>query len=338
MTRPYSIIIFSLCVLTLTGCPDERGVGNNDDNPGDTTDKTLEWPSQTSGNDAGNTDNTLTITDAGTPDTNDLRDAGGHNNPPPPADTCTCPDGYALTPTEDACRKTITVAATNEGVSYEVCPAQPNFNYGKFGARYPDGTKVQSDYWGRDDGPSNVEGRQNEVGIWPCDGTTGEAGYQPTGEWIGFSHCIVLDTKSDYMVGIGGDNRVRLKLNGEIIFEDITDNTSAFNYWWLSALQIESGINIIEMQGYNVSGPASFGAEISGPFPPDSLGSDEAMIDTDYANNIVWSTGSMIGQNFDVGENSGWVCPDNYSLNLCTETPECTFIDVVPCNGSDGGL
>ena len=115
-------------------------------------------------------------------------------------------------------------------------------------------------------------------------------------------------------MGIGGDNRVRLKLNGETIFEDVSDNTSAFNYWWMSALEVESGLNIIEMQGYNVSGPASFGAEIAGPFPPDS-GTDQAMIDADYAGNIVWSTGSLVGQSL-TWEKTGWTCPEDYSLNL----------------------
>ena len=53
-------------------------------------------------------------------------------------------------PSDDACKKTITVEATNEGTTYEVAKAQPNFNYGEFGARYPDGTNgIQSDYWGR---------------------------------------------------------------------------------------------------------------------------------------------------------------------------------------------
>ena len=311
--------LFFIALLVTSGCPDEAPSGSG----APSIDAGLTFLQNETGS---------TTLDAG------ASDAGNTNPEPEPESQCLCPEGYNPTPSDDACKKTITVEATNEGTTYEVCQAQPNFNYGKFGARYPDGTKIQSDYWGRDDGPSNVEGRQNEVGIWPCDANTGQAGFNPTREWIGFSHCIFLDSKSDYIVGIGGDNRVRLKLNGETIFEDVSDNTSAFNYWWMSALEVESGLNIIEMQGYNVSGPASFGAEIAGPFPPDSLGTDQAMIDADYAGNIVWSTGSLVGQSFDVGEDSGWTCPDDYSLNLCTETPECTYIDVVPCEGTDGGL
>lgn len=332
MKRYLTSLFTSLFLLGMIGCPDETGVatGNAQDS-GNTIqfEQTNETPT-----DAGTT---VTIQDSGAITQPPMVTDAGSEAEPPPAPSCTCPEGYNVTPGQDACSKTLTELAINEGVSYEVCDAVPNFNYGKFGARYPDGTKIQSDYWGRDDGPSNIEGRQNEVGIWACD-SDGEAGYQPSGEWIGFAHCLELDSKSDYMVGIAGDNRVRLKLNGEVVFEDVSNNTSAFNYWWISALNVRSGLNIIEMQGYNVSGPASFGAEISGPFPPDSLNSDEAMIDADYANRIVFSTGVLVGQNFDVGEDSGWTCPENYSLNRCTEEPVCTYIDVIPCLGTDGGL
>lgn len=340
MKRYLPCLFVSLCLLGLTGCPDETGpaTSNNQDSGNDTNHE----PTPTSNADAGQiimtTDAGATIPqDAGSSAETTVTADAGNNTVIPPTPSCTCPEGYDVTPGQDACTKTLTELATNEGVSYEVCDALPNWVYGKFGAQYPDGTKIQNDYWGDNDGTSGVDGRLNEVGIWACD-STGEAGYQPTGEWIGFAHCLDLDSKSDYMVGIAGDNRVRLKLNGEVVFENLTNNTSAFNYWWISALNVRSGLNIIEMQGYNNGGPASFGAEISGPFPPDTLISDEAMIDADYANRIVFSTGVLVGQNFDVGEESGWTCPENYSLNRCTEDPVCTYIDVTACLGADGGL
>ena len=323
------------------GCPDETGVtiDHNDNGNGNNT---LPIGSSDAGNgqnnnatDAGSNTSPSLTTDAGT---TGLVDSGNNETPPPAEETCTCPDGYFLTPAQDACKKVITVAATNENNSYQVCDAQDNWVYGKFGAQYPDGTKIQNDYWGDNDGTSGVDGRLNEVGIWACDENTGQAGSQPTGEWIGFTHCLNLDSKSDYLVGIAADNRVRLKLNGEVVFENLSDSTSAFNYWWISALQVNSGLNIIEMQGFNNGGPASFGAEIAGPFPAGTLTNDDAMIAADYENNILFSTGVMIGEPFDVGEDSGWTCPEGYALNRCLDEPECTYIDVVPCLGTDGGL
>ena len=188
-------------------------------------------------------------------------------------------------------------------------------------------------------GDDNYEedGRLNEVGIWACT-NNGTAGQQPYDEWIGFTHCLDLESKSDYLVGIAGDNRVRLKLNGEVIFEDVSAQTSAFNYWWIQLLDVDRGVNFIEMEGYNDHGAASFGAEISGPFPPGSLPTDQHMIDADYANHIVFSTGEMVGQSFTLGEDSGWTCPDGYSLNLCGVDPACTLVETAECLVPDGGL
>ena len=88
------------------------------------------------------------------------------------------------------------------------------------------------------------------------------------------------------------------------------------------------------MEGYNDHGAASFGAEISGPFPPGSLPTDQHMIDADYANHIVFSTGEMVGQSFTLGEDSGWTCPDGYSLNLCGVDPACTLVETAGKPGS----
>jgi hypothetical protein len=265
--------------------------------------------------------------EAANDDASDNTDALPDEEQPPTA--CACPEGYLPLGGMDGCTKTLSQLPTDLGTTYQVCDAQDNSVYGKFGAQYPDGTKTQDDYWGDDDG--QADGRLNEVGIWACNGTTGQAGSQPSGEWIGFSYCLELSTKADYIVGIAGDNQVRLKLNGETVFEVMGNVTKTFNYWWLYPLNVSSGLNIIEMEGYNFSGPASFGAEISGPFAPGTLINDQAMIDVDYSSNIVFSTELAIGGPFDVGENSGLTCPETYSLNRCTQEPVCTFIDTVPC-------
>ena len=326
----WACFLFSLNLLVfLVACPEE-GTGELPEETDELFDQKIIDDATTT--DAGSND--------GPPNSQNNTSDAGNNTPEPepePEPQCICPDGYDPTPAEDACTKTITVAATNEGTSYEVCDAQDNWVYGKFGAQYPGGTKVRNEYWGESDGPGTVNGRLNAVGIWACDENTGQAGSGPTNEWIGFAHCLNLDGKGDYLVGIAGDNQVRLKLNGETVFEYLENNTAAFNYWWISALHVNSGMNIIEMQGYNAHSVASFGAEIAGPFPFNSLENDEAMIAANYEDKIVFSTGVMVGQSFDVGEDSGWTCPEGYALNRCLPDPECTYIDVIPC-GSESGM
>ncbi len=244
--------------------------------------------------------------------------------------TCSCPEGYEATPQGDACVRETSVDATLQGTQYQVCPGNQDAVYGKFGARAPDGTAEQSDYWGDDDG--QVDGRLNDVGVWTCDPDDPETtSSDPVGEWIGFVTCVEIDEAADYLVGIAGDNRVRLVVDGtEVLLLD-GSSTANFNYWWLQPLSLSSGKHLVELTGYNVGSIASFGAEFSGPFATGSLDTDADVLDAEYAENLVFSTGRMVGETFDVGEKSGWVCPDGFVLDLCVDEAVCTQLDYVEC-------
>ncbi len=246
------------------------------------------------------------------------------------ASACECPEGYELTPGGDACVRETTVEATLSATVWSVCEGNEDAVYGKFGARAPGGTSSQSDYWGDDDGVA--DGRLNDVGVWACDPDDPTvAGTQPTGEWIGFSTCIELDEAGDYLVGIAGDNRVRLVVDGaEVLLLD-GSATANFNYWWLQPVALTSGKHLVQLTGYNNEQIAAFGAELSGPFEAGSLATDADVLAADYPSNLVFSTGRLQGEVFDVGEDSGWTCPDGYMLDLCVEDPVCTALEYVPC-------
>ena len=113
-------------------------------------------------------------------------------------------------------------------------------------------------------------------------------------------------------------------------------STLAFNYWHLLPIHLTSGTHIVELRGLNDGLIAAFGAEISGPFATGSLSTDAAVLDeTAYANNIIWSTGSLpAGSTFQLGENSGWQCPDQTALDLCAPKPVCRAVEYVPCLGT----
>jgi len=256
-----------------------------------------------------------------------------------PVDTCECPDGYEPTPAGDACVKTETYEATFTGKEYEVCPGNTDSVYGKFGAKFPGGTAEQNTWWGQDDG--TINGRLNEIGVWACDASTGAAGTEPTEEWIGFSTCLDITEPGDYLVGIAADNRVRFFVDGNLEFERNTYDTAHFNYWYVQPISLTSGSHIIEMFGYNDGDIAAFGAEIYGPFPTGSLSTDADMMAADTQGNIVWSTGDRLGTTFDLGDETGWVCPDGTAFDTCAAEPVCTEVDLVPCDGDppldDGG-
>jgi hypothetical protein len=76
------------------------------------------------------------------------------------------------------------------------------------------------------------------------------------------------------------------------------------------------------MEAFNLGNQASFGAEIyHNTIQELTAATATTMLD------IVFSTGSLTGQTFNLGEDSGYSCPDGYALNTCnTGTPYCVKI------------
>jgi hypothetical protein len=238
-------------------------------------------------------------------------------------ESCLCPEGFTLTPAGDECIRTTEVPATEAGTLYTVCPAAPSSAYGWAGVIFPGGLI--------DNLTAFFLERLNTIGVWACDSDSSTAGTTPVGEWIGFSACIDIDVPGDYVIGMAADNRMRFRLNGTPFFTMDSYNTLNFNHWWMNPVSLGSGLNIIELEGYNDGLIASFGADIYGPYPAGSLDDDASMAGLDYEGNVEWSTLDVIGQPFITGEVSGLSCPDGYSLNTCTGELTCTLIERVPC-------
>lgn len=132
-------------------------------------------------------------------------------------ETCPCPDGYTARDDASECFRVTEAPATATGDTWDACPIVPNEAYGRYGARLPDGGNVQSAFWGEDNGAAN--GRLNDAGVWACDAAGGATtGEQPTGAWIGFSVCLDVATDGDYLLGLGADNRTRLRVDGVEVF------------------------------------------------------------------------------------------------------------------------
>jgi hypothetical protein len=247
-------------------------------------------------------------------------------------DSCQCPDGFDPTPDGLGCSAVSTMDATFSGVLLDVCPGNQIPQYSVFGAIYPGGAVVSDPYWGQS-GQTSADGRLNSVGIWACDPVTGGSGTEPFGEWIGFTACLDIAVAGDYLVAGGGDNQFRLFLNNDPTPVLIKTGSSVLNFrrWWVRSLSLPAGLNIITLEGRNNGNVAAFGAEISGPFPAGSLTTDADMIAADYAGNIVFSTGDMIGSQFTTGTNSGYQCPAGYVLSFCEGKPECVLIETAEC-------
>lgn len=235
---------------------------------------------------------------------------------------CDCPDGFALNAAGDACEAFIEEEAIFNGEGRAVCEGIRYEQYGGWGARFPDGTIVTNPFFGENF--DNLNGRLNEVGIWDCAATEDE--------WLGFSTCIMVEEAGEYVLGAGADDEFRVFVDGNLVSDGDSDIPGAnYRYWWMTPIQLSAGPHVIQMEGIDHGGEHAFGAEIYGPFAPGSTADTQSLLALDYENSIIWNTNERLGGTFDVGQNSGYSCPDGTSLNLCGEVPTCTGHQVVAC-------
>lgn len=255
-----------------------------------------------------------------------------------------CPSGFTLTPEGDRCVKTDTVSASTADTVYDVNKADRDESFGKNGARFHEditnlpkplddnsgnneilddsGNAVQVEaivsnpLWGT--GSTNT-GRLNEVGVW-----TDQSG-SPTGEWIGFSYCLDIPESGVYSVGMAADNKCRFRVNDDLIATLDDGTTFAFDYWFVFPYHFGSGINIIEMEGLNVSAGAAFGAEI---YSADTETLSGLTSESELSGYTIFSTSEIVGGVFELGDDSGFSCPSGYTLDTCSSgTPVCTKIE-----------
>lgn len=249
---------------------------------------------------------------------------------------CECPSGYTATTNCAICEKITITASTFSGTAVTVTAGNTNGNYGVYGTKffqnidnfnYPlnysgtsiadnngAGTVVSSQttvntasLWGN---PSmtTTDGRLNNVGVWMSPSINNE--------WFGFSHCLNIVSGGTYTIGIAGDNRVRFSLNGELLVNLTTAyNSYDFQYWHVFPITLEAGVNIIELEGYNMTSVASFGAEI---YSADVDVLSGLTSTTQLSAYTIFSTLDKIGSTYDLSASNGYSCPSGYSLSVCS--------------------
>jgi len=280
---------------------------------------------------------------------------------PDEPNACACPAGFS--PNEDGtiCRRVRTASLQTSEVVLDVCNGGTDGSYSTHGARFttswspgafeipesgdPNATCTDAAVCVSE--ATGWSGYLNGIGVWACQ-TSASIHDEPVTTWIGFSECLTLPAAGDYLIGIAGDNAVRLSVDGDTIYE----STSSVNFraWNVGRVAFAAGTHLIELAGLNLHGVAAFGAEIYGPFTPGTVSTPAQMaaalnppIDPGL---IVFSTrdlrpvnGTSVAQ-FQTSSDgsSGFTCDDGFALDLCGAEPGCTDIDEVACGTTgDGG-
>lgn len=276
---------------------------------------------------------------------------------------CTCPQGYVPDSSGNNCVKITTSTPTTNGTTYtgalsgpypEWCKSGTNFYQDISALSYPitgnatqllDGglnplavtNNVQSPLWGQSmfiGGP--YYGRLNSCGLWttaPPVYVTNPPfpDYPPLQEWIGFSVCVTVPTTGTYCIAMSGDNCFRFKLNGQTIVQVGTSISGGypfnFNYWHVFPITLQAGQNIIGLEGLNQGLVATIGAEIYNTTPAQLA---TMTTPAQLSNVTIFTTQNKIGQSFDTGENSGYMCTNGCALNTCGPSPVCNCYSIIP--------
>lgn len=271
---------------------------------------------------------------------------------------CGCPEGFTYNAETNTCIGFEVTPVITNGTIYRVAQGNRIFNYGSGGTNFYENVTAKpkpldsysgsmkdnlgnsliitntltNNLWGDIQLPDTLNGRLNVAGIWtniPI--YSGEQ--EPTDEWIGFTTCVNVTETKTYYIGLGADNQARFKVNSVMIAE-LTGCYNGFNFnkWHVFPITLNAGINIIELEGYNCSDYAAFAAEIYDTTLPQLLAMTlEAQLNAV----ILFSTKDKIGSTFDLGTNSGYSCPEGWSLSLCTGVYQCVRNEegpFEPCN------
>lgn len=156
--------------------------------------------------------------------------------------------------------------------------------------------------------PGNtVNGPLNRTGLW------NSAGDNPFDTYIGFSRYIDIPVAKTYYIGIAGDNRCRIRINGVTIVEQDPNALAAqsgggidvaFKEWHVYPVFMQAGPNLFTLQGLNDSSDAAFGAEVYDNTPA------ELQAATGYGDlNLIFSTKDFRSGVIDTGEGS-YTCAD----------------------------
>lgn len=255
-----------------------------------------------------------------------------------------CQPGYTLSSDDSYCYIESIVPATPPS-SPQNTVSQTNGNYSAYGTFIyapgytSDGTgpstqiSTSNGFWIN---PTSdlTDGPLNRSGLWvPSPGSN---------QQIGYSVCINLPIDATYLIGIGTDNYGIINVDGNnIVTQNPTTLAAQYNsmfpgigdfvtfrIWHVYPVALTAGAHVLELSGFNVSGPAALGAEVYN-MTPSALSAV-----TSYAGmgaGLIFSSKDYIGMPVQLGTSGiGYSCPSGYSLKYCDSPPDCVRILTTP--------
>ncbi len=255
-----------------------------------------------------------------------------------------CQPGYTLSGDESYCYLTSIVAATPPSAPQNTV-SQTNGNYSVDGTYIyapgyaTDGTGASSQislsngFW-NNVGADTTDGPLNRSGLWVAS--------PGANQQIGYSVCLDLPVDATYLIGIGTDNYGIINVDGNnIVTQNPTTLAAQYNAMYpgigdfvtfrifhVYPVDLLAGTHVLELIGYNVSGPAALGAEVY------NMSAAALAAATSYAGmgaGLIFSSKDYIGMPVQLGTSGiGYSCPSGYSLRYCDSPPDCVRTLITP--------
>jgi phosphatidylethanolamine-binding protein (PEBP) family uncharacterized protein len=181
--------------------------------------------------------------------------------------------------------------------------------------------------------------RGSTTAVW----TTSSNPAPPFNQWVGFSVCIDFPYEGTYYIGLAADDIFRFSYNNElVVVSSGVTNTSVVTTcaqgsrgyagvgFHVFPITLNSGLNTIQVEGYNLTGPAHLSCEIYSATSLSVLTGITSSLDlVDFT---IFSTFDEIGNIFTLAGTSGYTCPIDGVFVDCG-TPECVTITRTACTG-----
>ena len=231
-----------------------------------------------------------------------------------------CPPGYNMTP-GGLCYGGSPINPTGCGTNttnLNLC-ARPYVEYTSHGGRIynagfsTDGsgsyTSFSNSFWTNTNPAAVNKGPLNRAGVWTCS-------FNYTTAWVGKSVKKYFPETKTYYVGIGADNYVRFKIDGQLIAQFGNPGPSGvlsgnFRFWHVYPVTLNAGYHVIEVAGKNDGAEANFGCEIYNNTSSQITGALSTA-----SLNIIMSTAEWVNQPTNVFDNGTCrTCPTGYAFN-----------------------
>lgn len=255
-----------------------------------------------------------------------------------------CSPGYTLSEDESLCVKMVETVATPP-TSPESTVSETNANYSLYGTFiYAPGYNSDGTGPSTQISPSNgfwinptadtTDGPLNRCGLWvPSPGTN---------QQIGYSVCITLLTDAVVYIGIGTDNYGIINVDGQdIVTQNPTTLAAQYNamfpgigsfvtfrIWHVYPVALLAGDHVLNLSGFNVTGPAALGTEV---YKLTQAEIEAATSYVDLGAGLLFSSKNYIGMAVQLGSGGvGYSCPSGGSLKLCDSPPVCVTLLTTP--------